>query len=180
MKLEMAILAGAETKQFLVVLTEQLDRAEELVTKLEALLQQDTKASAPKKQVEPITPMAPVKKAKAKKAKETSPFEDEETTDTSGAAVAADNDFSFDEEQEESSFSFDEEQEEQQVAPPAPKAKAPPKKVTIEECNAAALTLMKKHNRDYVIDILKKNFNTTSLTKIEEKNYPKLLQLLAV
>lgn len=146
MKLEMAILAGPEAKEFLATFTTQIDRLEKLVGGLKtAALQDDAPeaADADDDDEELVTP----KKKSAKKS-----FEDDE-----------------DEEVETEDADDDEDAEE----PPKKKSKA--KKLTSDDCNAAAKTLAKaiggKAGREKVLKIMKKQFSTESVSELEPAQY---------
>lgn len=175
-KLEVAMLVGAESKAFLQDLTEQLDRMEKLAAQIKG---------APVKAAAPVeTEDEEVDETPAPKAKRGRPAK------VKAAVVDDDDDFEEeDEENEEEEVddeeADDEETEDEEEAPAPVKAKAKAKKITIDDVNDACKAFARengggKAGRDAALKILKKHFKVTSLSEIAPENYAKIIQLMAV
>lgn len=155
MKLEMAILAGDESKKFLQGLTEQIDRLEELVSKLDLKGVGEALEAA----TEPLE--EDESDETEKEATEEDIDEDFGTKSTGGSASA-------------SGSSFDEDGEEPEEKPKAKKGKA--KKLTMDDCNKAALECASHHGggkagRDKVVSVLKKQFKTDKVSSLKAEQY---------
>ncbi len=162
MKLELGIMAGAESKAWLADLTTQIDRLEKLAGGL-----------APK--------------GKAKAAPESESDDEDENDDeeededfgskkTKGkkAASSFDDDEESEEEEEEEEEEEDEDEEEEEDEKPAKKAK----KLTIDDVNDACKARAKgagKKGRDEVLSILKKKFKVASVTELKPEQYAKAI-----
>lgn len=173
MKLELSILAGAESKAFLADLSKIVERMENAVG------YDNARKSQPTKEVEEEEEPAP----KAAKSKKASSFdEDEEQT-----VSARESDLRLEEDEEDFkpkaaqkkkvASSFDESEEDE-----APKhkqdKKTKSKKVTIDDVNDAAMARAGRTNRAEVLAILKKNFKVKSITDLDESNYAECISLL--
>lgn len=159
MKLEMSLLAGPESKAFLVGLTQQIDRLEKLVTTVGSAaasveaqevadLPEETHEAAGEEEAESDFMEPAPKKVATKKA----------------AATA-----------------FDDEEEAEEPAAPPKKAKA----VTPKEANDACIAAVRargnnKKAREEVLAILKKKFKTTSVQEIDPKNYAELIKAVSL
>lgn len=168
MKLEIAVLAGAESKQFLVDLTKQIDRLEAALKGAPAAKSAPAKNTAPVDADEEVETseddedFAPKKAAKGKKA--AAAFDDEEETEAEEAA--SDDDEGFME------------------AAPAKKAAPKAKKLTVDDindaCKARAAATGGKEGRAEVLALLKKHFKTTSVSEVKPEDYAKLIKVMAV
>lgn len=169
MKLELAILAGAESKQFLVDFTKQIDRLEKLsgvgTTKAAPA---KTKSTAPvddedvdtTSDTEDDEDFGAKKPSKTKKA--AAAFEDDEepaAEETEAEETASDDDDGF-------------------MAEEAPKKAAKAKKLTIDDVNDACKARAGRSNRAEVLGLLKKHFKTESVTKIDPKDYEKAIKIM--
>lgn len=163
MKLEISMLAGDETKQFLVSLTQQIDRLEKLMPKTQ------------------VTVSGP-----APSALEELP----ETDDDFGGKPekAPKKGASFDDEESEEKETPSEEEEDDFGAPKA-KAGRPKKKFTVDDANDACRgkleALTKKGNspkeaREKVKGALKKHFGTESVSELTEAQWADCVKLMKV
>ncbi len=156
MSLEIKILAGAESKQFLVDFTKQLDRLERMTAGNKTAVVDET---------EEEEETAPKKKAKAP-VDETEEEEDEDFGPKKKAA--------------KKSTSFDEEEEEEETAPKKKKAK----KLTIDDvndaCKARAAATGGKKGRAEVLAILKKKFKTETVSEIDEDRWAECIEAMEI
>lgn len=129
MKLELAILAGAESKAFLATLTQQIDRLESLTSKIGA----------------PGT------------AKE---MQDEWTDDADTGERSED--------------------ESEDEAPPKKTATKKPKKITLEQVNAACKAHAKAGSFQATKTLLKKKFKVDSVQDLDEDQYADVIAALTV
>lgn len=153
-KLELALLVGAESKEWLASLDKIVTRLEKLQPKLASAksleeAEDDFDNDEGEEDDEDFTP----KKQAAKK----NTFEDEDEEEES----------SEEEETEEASDDEDEEED----APPKKKAK----KLTVDDVNDAckkkAAKIGGKEGRNEVLKILKKKFKTTSVSELKPEQY---------
>ena len=148
MKLEVAMMVGAESKAFLASMTNILERME----KVAGLAQ----ASA-----------APVE-TKAKKAKLNLPLiEVPEETESFEESLGED-------EGEELGFDSAEETEDEAPVAKAPKAS----KLTDKDVHTAALAHAKKHGRPATLKLLKAKFGVASIAEIKAADYAKAIAAL--
>lgn len=156
MKLELAILAGAESKAFLATLTKQIDRLEALTAGVGATSTKTKKSAAPVDEDEEYTDadtdeeeaIAPRKKA-AKKAAAT--FEDE-----------------------------DEETEEDMDEAPVKKKSAKAPKLSLDDVNDACKAYAGEHSVKETRAILKKKFKVDSVNELESTQFAAVIAALAV
>lgn len=175
MKLEVAMLVGAETKQFLMDLTKIVERMEKAsasttttvrvgdvsktVTKKAAAIEEEEDEIEAAVEAEEDEDFAP-KKSKGKKAAAAA-FDDDEPVEEPEAT----------------------EEEEEDFTTPAPKkAAAKAKKLTIDDandaCKARAARTGGKEGRAEVLALLKKNFKTQSVTDVKPEDYEKLVKIM--
>lgn len=162
MKLEMAIIAGPESKQFLVDFTKQLDRLENLSSTMRPVVPVGAASAEAEEETEESDDFAakPVA-AKTKKAAASTSFEEAEPEETP-----------------------EEEAEEDFTAPPA-KVAAKAKKLTTDDVNDACKAKAKaaggsKAGRDVVLAILKKSFNVQSVTELKAEQYAACVKAMKV
>lgn len=158
-KLEIAVLAGAESKAWLVSFTKQVDRLEKIMGGKKVAATEDVEETEVE-ETEDDDDFAPAPKAKAAAAKKTA------TT-------------TFDEDDEVVETHEDDEDE----APVKKTAKA--KKLTVDDVNDACKAYARengggKEGREAVLKILKKHFKTTSVSTLEATDYAKAIKLLGV
>lgn len=163
--LEIAVLAGAESKAWLVNFTKQVDRLEKIMggkavqTKGAVQDDADEETETEVETDDDFTPTPKTKKAATKKAVKQASFdEDEETEDV-------------------------EETEDDETEEIAPAKKAKAKKITVDDINDACKAYAKengggKDGRTAVLKILKKNFKTESISALDPADYPKVMKLL--
>lgn len=194
MKLEMAILAGPESKVFLVELTKQIDRMEKLTkggkctvseTKSEET-DEDTDFGDNGNTDDFEENAEPAKRGRPKKA--AASFDDEDGGDEEELAASAPTKrgrpkkeaASFDDENE----TDDEETDEISTAS---LKKGKPKKITLDDLNDAAKERVKsliengstsKEARNKVVLLLQRKFKTDTLTEIEPADYAKAIEVL--
>ena len=148
MKLEIGVMAGAESKAFLADLTKVIDRMEKVARVLRSDAEheaaEESSDDAPDADEEESFEEKPAAKGKGKKA---ASFDDEPEA----------------EEEEES------EAEEEEEAPKAAKGKAP--KLTVDDVNDACMARAGRTNRADVLAILKKTFKVKSVTELEPSDY---------
>lgn len=172
MKLEIAILAGAESKQFLVDLAKITERLEKALAggkapQTTAALELDSDDS----ESEDFAPASTTKKSKAQK---TRSFEDEEIEEelvpakkTKSAAAA-----SLPEEDEDDNEDF---------TTPKPKKKTE-KKLTVDDvndaCKVRAQSIGGKEGRKQVLLILKKKFKTESVSELKPEQYAEAISAM--
>lgn len=157
MKLEVSMLVGPESKQWLVSMEGLLARMEKLAG------------------------VAGSKAAKTVDAEETESEEAEEEEEDFGAkkSKAKKKAKGFDEEEEESEESEEEEEEEEE----APKKKTKSKKIELDDVNDACKKKCieeggGKEGRAVVLKILKKHFKTESVTDLKPEQYAKAIELM--
>lgn len=162
MKLELGIMAGANTKEFLVSMESILARFEAVADKLsgasspvmlgKSLMDDGTTDEA----VEDETDFAPPAKKQTRAKKQAAPA-------------------SFDDAEEEVEA---EETEEESFAEPAPKKVAKEKKLTVDDVNAACMKAAQSVNRAHVLGILKTKFKVKSVTELEPAQYAAVIKAL--
>lgn len=171
-ELKLAILAGADSKKFLVDFTEQIDRLEKLTGALGKLGKVSTKAVVEEDEVEE---------------NETDEIEVEEDDDFAAkpAKVKPVKKVDFDEEEETETEEVEVDETEddvEEVMPPAKKTKA--KKVTVDDvndaCKARAASVGGKEGRAEVLAILKKKFKTESVSALKPEQYGACIAAMAV
>lgn len=171
-KIELALLVGAESKQWLADLTEQLDRMEALQSKgTKAPMKSKTPAADDEEEVEVRRP---------KKAAPVEVDEDEDDELPVKKSAPAKGKKKVDPEDEEMGEAPDEDDEDF----PAPKKKPAKKKaVSVDDvhdaCKAKAASLGKA-GRDAVLAILKKQFRVKSVSELEEDDYAAVIEAMAV
>lgn len=186
MKLELSIMAGAESKQFLAGLTKQLDRMEALVKVAGVEEDADTEDTDDEEEVA----------AKPAKKKAAASFDDDEEEESDEDA-----DDSEDEEEEapvkkkKTAAKFEEDDEdgedtddEEEVSAKPAKKKAP--KLTADDvqdaCKAHVKYLVAKKKktgqeaRAAVVGILKKHFKTTSVSSLKPEQFAPAIKILKV
>lgn len=166
MKLELSVMAGPESKAFLVDFSKLLDRAEKLLNKTAGAATDDeeetdaSEADAADEDEDFGKKPAPKKKAAA--------FDEEEEDDVTPAAKKA---------AKKAAASFDEEEEEDA---PAPAKKA--KKITLDDvndaCKARARSTGGKEGRAEVLALLKKKFKTESVSELKPEQYAACVALM--
>ncbi len=161
MKLEIGVMAGAESKAFLVDLTKQLDRMEKLVGSLKSKAA-DTDETDDEEENDEIDTAALRKAATTTDDDE----EDEEPAPKKKAAAATDDD-------------EDEDSEEDFTAAKKTKQKKLTEKDVNDACKAYAKHIGGKKGRPAVLKILGK-FGTESVTDLDEKHYAAVIKALAV
>lgn len=171
MKLEMAILAGAESKQWLASFTKQLDRLEVLAGRLGGHAAEGEQTSDT--DVEADT--AP-KTRRGRPAKQAAP----ETFDGEDADAVEGIETDF----EGSSETDDDEDFTEVKTTKKTAAAVKPPKYTLDDVNDACKAKARaagggKPGRDKVLSILKKNFNTLSVSELKPEQYGKAIGLLA-
>lgn len=175
-KLELLIMAGAESKAFLEAFTKQLDRMEELTSR---------NVTAPQATVIDEDKILVRKKPSAKKAQ--SFEEDDEAEETQEPEATA---FEEDDEDEmpvakpkakAKSFDDDDEDDEEPAPVKTKKSKALPK-ITLDDVNDAcqerALRTGGKKGREEVLAILKKQFKTNSVSGLKPDQYGAVIEAL--
>lgn len=187
MKLELAILAGAESKKFLLDFTEQITRLEKLTEKLGNLKADALEADGDDDEDD----IAPPKKAPKKKAaslddddeeaaEDVASDDDEADEEGSGSALDDDDDDSDDAEEDEEDESDGDDDEDEEDEPPKKKGK--PKKLTNDDCNDAAKALAKAiggpAGRKEVYKLMKKHFETDSVAELKPDQYPKFVEVM--
>ena len=170
MKLELCILAGAQTKEFLSELAG-------LVERLEKAVRPETEPAPSIKVLgadedDDFAP-APAKKAKAAKAKPAESFDDEEDAPAEMTEEASDVPPT------KKAASFDDFEDETEEAPaPAKKTKAPKEKAfTMDDVNDACMERAGRTNRSEVLGILKK-FKVKSVTELQPAQYADVIKAL--
>ncbi len=164
MKLELGIMAGANTKEFLLSMESILTRFEAVADKLsgasspvmlgKSLMDDGTTDEA----VEEETDFAPPAKKQTRAKKQAAPA-------------------SFDDAEEEVETEA-EETEEESFAEPAPKKVAKEKKLTVDDVNAACMKAAQSVNRAHVLGILKTKFKVKSVTELEPAQYAAVIKAL--
>lgn len=169
MKMEIAVLAGAESKQFLVDLTKQIDRLEALTgTKgLSASVKKSAPVPGDENMPDADEDFAP----KAKKTTAATKFDDDEDAAPVAKKTAAPV------EDEDSDGDF--------MAPPVKTAaKAKAKKLTVDDvndaCKAKAVSIGGAEGRKEVLGILKKKFKTQSVSELQPEQYAEAIAAMEV
>lgn len=165
MKLEMAMMAGPESKAFLVGLTQQIDRLEMLVGKVGKVGEKSATTNKPSED-DDVEELAPSKKANAK----ASAFDDEEEYEDKEEKVPP---------KKVAKPSFDDEEEEEEAPKKAQKAKAP-KAPTIDDVNDACKAYAQEHGVKATKAFLLKKFKTESVREIPAEKYGDAIKMLAV
>ncbi len=168
MKLELAILAGAESKAFLADLAKLVERMEKVVGGAPVKV---ANTSATVTTAAEVTDeddddfAAPAKKSTTKKAAAAA-FDDDDDADTKEvkAVVVEDDDDTAD---------F--------TTPPKKEKKA--KKLTVDDCNDAAKARAGKtggkEGRKQVLALMKKHFKTESVSELKPEQYEKFIEIMA-
>lgn len=150
MKLEIGVIAGAESKQFLVDLTKQIDRLEKLSGG----------------------------KSLNEKALASAQADDEDEADAPEAADAEDEDDGFQAKPAKKKTALDEEEEDEAPAPaPKKKAKKITLDDVNDACKARAKAGGKK-GRAEVLAILKKKFKTETISDISDDKYQAVIDAM--
>lgn len=178
-RLELAILAGADSKAFLAGFTAQVDRLEKITKKLNVVKAKadDDEEEQDDADEETEETETPKKKGKGKKAKD----QDEEDDDTDDEAEESDSDEeSGDEESDSDSDSNDEadEETEDDEEPPKKSAKGKGAKITKEMIKDACRAYMAETSRAEVERILQKKFGTKKVGELDPDDYPKVMKVL--
>lgn len=156
-KLEIAILAGDESKKFLAELTRQLDRLDAVSIRIEKSL---LEIGAEGTEIEEDAPK------KAPKKNTTKVVEEEVEEDKFEEATLEEDDSDFKE-------TIVEEPEEDEVPVTPPKKQ---KKLTVDDCNDAAKALAKVKGRDEVLSLMQKHFKTKSVSELKPEMYGKFCE----
>lgn len=171
MKLDLGIMAGAESKAWLAGLTQQLDRLEKLTggKGIDGLKSLTTVAAT-----EPVAPES-----------EESEDEDEDFTAKKKPAKKASASFDEDESDGDDEDESVDEDDEEEKAPPAKTKKAGrPPKYTVDDvndaCKARALAAGGKKGRAEVIAILQKKFGTATVSELKPEHYAACIAAMAV
>ena len=155
MKLELSIMAGPQTKEFLNELAGLVERLEKAADIVELKVDGFKEAKAPLKTEPPAGANVEVE-------------DDEEDFAPPNAA--------------KKTASFDDDDEEDEAPPveaPAKKAKKEKAKaVTLDDVNDACLERAARSNRAEVLGILKKHFKVKSVTDLDEADYAEVIKLL--
>lgn len=177
-ELKIALLAGAESKQFLSTLTEQIDRLEGLIGKF------------PKTTGKAVSP-ADDGDGDDEESVEADD-DDEDFTAKPAKTVkkkAAAADFDDEDEDEEAAVEEDEavETEEEELPPPPPKklaAKGKAKKISVndvnEACKRRAAAGGSENGRKEVLAILRKKFKTESVSALSEGQYQACIDAMVI
>lgn len=166
-KLEIALLAGAESKNFLLDLTTQIDRLEKITKSLTDAVKKDSASLPPEEDVDTDDDSdfeEPKAKSKPPKKKESNSFDDEDEEDEDEIDEAQ-----IEETEIEEGDDFEAEE-------PPKKRKA--KKVTIEDCNDAAKELAKSKGREKVLALMTKHFKTRSVSEVKADDYAKFVEVM--
>ncbi len=164
MKLELAILAGDESKKFLVDLTKQIDRLEKLSGK-------KAKASEETEEEEEV------------ETEEETEVEDDDDDFSEKAPAKKGKTEDFDDEEVEESA----DEEEEEAPEEKPKRGRKPKKLTSDDVNAACKDNVhaqiergtgSKEARSNVVALLKKKFKVSSVSDLEEDQYADVIKAL--
>jgi hypothetical protein len=164
MRLEFSVLAGEESKKFLISLKEQLDRMERLVMQAGGVNEKESSTTTwAEDESDAADEMMPPKaKRGTKKAATSSSFDDE------GVAV--------DDKPEVEDNEWDADQAEEE-APPKKAAKA--KKYTIEDANTACRERCGRTNRAEVLGLMKKKFGVKSVTELDETDFAEFVKVMS-
>jgi hypothetical protein len=187
-KLELALLVGAESKEWLSNFTTQLDRLEKIQA---SATTQIKKLDKMKVEIdEEDEDEAPVAKKKAKKKKPVEVDEaDEDDDDLADEPANASDDedddmeLSSDDDEDEESDDLDEEIEEDEDEEPAPKKKVKAKKVTADDLMDAAKARMRREGgkeagKKKVAALMMKHFKTGSVNQIKPQDYEKFITVM--
>lgn len=188
MKLDMAILAGPESKQFLVELTRQIDRLERITNhfngaknpvEAEETPEVDDDEDDDEEEVVPA-PKA-VKKSKAPPAPKSFDEDDADEEETVEAAESEDDE---DEEAAAPAVSDDDDDEDEGFTEPAPKAKKgakAAKKLTMDDVNDACKERARgEGGRDAVLKILQKKFKTKTVRSLKPEQFQSCIEAMKV
>lgn len=192
-RLELVIMAGAESKKFLADITSQFDRIEKLCSKHlnskggKAALADD--ADEEESEDEEIDPPAKKGKKAAKFEDADEESDDEEESDesedeeeeapakkTKGKKAAKFEDDDADEEESEEADDAEDEEEEALAKKTKGGKKAP--KLTIDDVNDACMDRAGRSNRSEVLGLLKKHFKIKSVTELEPGDYEACIKLM--
>lgn len=170
MKLEIAMLVGPEAKQFLVDLTKQIDRLNQALPDITDV---GVDKEPDEDEDEDFTP----KKA-AKASKKSAAFDEEDDSEDEEKAEAE-----VDDSDSEEAEGGDEEEDDDFPAPPsAPKKKRAKKtiKSTIDDVNDACRAYAKAKGRPATLKLLKKHFDTDSISALDEDQWAKCIKVMAL
>jgi hypothetical protein len=172
MKLELAVLAGSESKAFLVGLTKQIDRLEKISKGLTGST--EIRDASEEDDEDEDFSSKPAKKKSAS-------FEEDEETEETEETEESEEDEETDEEEETEETDEDEDE-------PAPvqtkKGRGRPKKLTVDDvndaCKTKAASIGGKEGRTAVLTILKKKFKTQSVSELKPDQYQACIEAMAV
>jgi len=183
MKLEIAMLAGNESKQFLASLSTEIDRLEKVAKQIEKLKGGLTASAetALDEDDEDFTEAPKAKRGRPKKAAAVADFDDDgedEESDTAEETEAEEEETEAEaEEAEETTETPDDEDE-------APVKSKKAKKVTVDDVNDACKKLAQHiggpDGRKYVLGILKKKFKTESVSALDESQYEACIKAMVI
>lgn len=167
-KLELAIIAGAESKDFLASLSATVDKLEKLVNAASKLkVNVKTKANDDDEEDEDEAEEQETKPAKGRAVRAKSDADDEDSED--------DEDDDSDDEAETDDADEDEEEK------PTKAAKGKKKKgPTLDDVNDACRAAAKRTSRKEVLRILKKSFKVKSVTDLEEDQYQDVIDEMEI
>lgn len=180
MKLELGIMAGAESKAFLVDLTKIVERFEKVARTLRS--EEEIKAAGGLGEDEEVEDeeleVQPKKRGPKKKAKAVEEDEENEEDDLS-SDDAPDSDKSEEKEKpaKRKAKSFDDMDEDESEEEEAPKKSAKSKKITIDDVNDACMERATRTKRAEVLAILKK-FGVKSVTDLDEEDYSDVIKAM--
>lgn len=178
-KLEVAVLIGAESKEWLAQLEnivsrleKETKRASELIASKKDLGDNHFEAEHTNGEITEDDDNDFTEKKTTKKAsKKASSFDDEDEGEADEAPEVS--------EEDEASFDSDDEDEDA-----LPKKKKAQKKISLEDvndaCKARASQTGGKAGREEVLKILKKKFKTSSLTDLKPEQYPAVLAAMSI
>lgn len=168
LEMEMKVLAGNDSKQFLVELTKQIDRLELLAGKL-------GKGAAKK---------APGDDEDEEEARADAADDDDDDDEEFAAKKPVKKKPAFEDDEEDDADDEDDEDEEEDDEDDEPKAKTKGKKITADDCNdaakARAASVGGKKGREEVLKLMKKHFGTESVSELKPDQYAKFIKVMEV
>lgn len=187
MKLELALLAGAETKKFLADFTTQIDRLEALTTKAVGTKAKSKAAEEDEDEedTEDEDDGFAGKSSKKAKGKKAAAFddedEDEESEESEDDEEAEETEETEDEDEEESAAASKKSAKGKTAAAGKASGKKKPK-LTVDDvndaCKARAAKIGGKPGRDKVLKLLQTNFGTKSVTNLKPEDYEEAIAVM--
>lgn len=176
-RLELVLMAGAQSKEFLDDLTKLVTRLEKAAGKK---VSKATEADEDEEtdEEEDDEALATKKKKKSKKTAKTSDDDEDEEGEEEDDEEEETEEEEEDESDEEKEDADEEEEDDEEESSTKKKKKS--KKLTVDDVNDACMAKAKEEDRKVVLGILKKKFKVTSVTELKPDQYAAVIKAMKV